>query len=154
MTVVGVIQGAHNRGSVGAAADLGQRPQFFDLCGGDDFERYTDCVGRSAVLLVLIHALFAGCEAQVASDVKAHILAGFLGQALVEVDRVLVELTYRVAHVEEWQESGGVPSGACRQLGSLEQRDIGPTFLRQMVERADANNATADHYDPKMRFHI
>ena len=51
-------------------------------------------------------------------------------------------------------QSGGVPSGACRQLGSLEQRDIGPTFLRQMVERADANNATADDYDPKMRFHI
>ena len=103
--------------------------------------------------MVLVHALAAGREAQVAGHVEAHVLAGLGRQALVEIDRVLVQLADGVAHVEERQQARGVPGRAGRQLGALEQHHIRPALLRQVVERADADDAAADHDHPRMRFH-
>ena len=153
VAVVGVVQRADDRGRVGAAAELHQRPQLFDALRGDYLERHADGVGGTAVLLVLVHALPAGCEAQVAADVEADVLAGLLRQALVQVDRVLVQLADRVAHVEERQQPRGMPGGSGGELGALDERDVLPALLGQVVERADAHHAAADHQRPNVRFH-
>ncbi len=79
VAVVRVVEGADDGGGVGAAAELDERPELLDPRRTDDFEGHADGVGRAAILLVLVHALFAGCEAQIAGDVKAHVLAGLRG---------------------------------------------------------------------------
>ena len=153
VAIVGVIQRAHDGGRVGAAAEFHQRPQFLHARGTDDFEGHADGVGGAAILLVLVHALFAGGEAQIAGNVKAHVLAGLGVQALVQIDRVLVQLADGVAHVEQRQEARGVPGGARGELGALDQRDIRPALLCQVIERADADDAATDDQDPNVRLH-
>ena len=77
-----MIERTDNRGRVGAAAELGERPQLFDPRRADHLERHADRVGGAAVLLVLVHALSTGGETQVAGDVEAHVLAGLRGRRL------------------------------------------------------------------------
>ena len=72
-----------------------------------------------------------------------------LRQALVEVDRVLVQLADGVAHVEQRQQSRGMPGGAGGELGALDQRDVRPALLRQVIERAHADHAAADDQRPE-----
>jgi hypothetical protein len=79
VAVVRVVEGADDGGGVEAAAELDERPELLDPGRTDDFEGHADGVGRAAIFLVLVHALFAGCEAQIAGDVKAHVLAGLRG---------------------------------------------------------------------------
>jgi hypothetical protein len=153
VSVVRVVKRADDGGGIGAAAQFDQRPQLLHALGTDDLEGHTDGVGRAAVLLVLVHALFAGRQAQVAAHVETDVLSGLLRQALVEIDRVFMQLADRVTHIEERQQAGGVPRGPGRELGALDQGDIGPALLRQVIERAHPNHAAADNQDPNMRLH-
>ena len=137
-----------------AIAELDQRPELLDLRGRDDLERYADGIGSPAILLILIHALATGSESQIAGHMKAHILAGLRRQPLVQIDRIFVQLADRIAHVEKWQQTGGVPGRTRSQLGALDEDDVRPAFLRQMIEGAHSNHAAADHHDPRMTFHF
>jgi hypothetical protein len=111
---------------VRAPPDLGQRPQGFDFRRPDHLEGDADGVGGTAVFLILIHAVAVGGEAQVARDVKAHVLSCFLRQPLVQIHRVFVELPDGVAHIEERQQSRRMPGGSSRQFGPLQEHDVGP----------------------------
>ena len=153
VTVVRVIERADDGRGVRAATEFGQRPQLLDTLGRDDLERHADGVGRAAVLLILVHALAAGRQAQVAGHVKAHVLAGLGRQPLVQIDRVLVQLADRVTHVEQRQEPRRVPGGACGELGALDQRHVGPALPRQVVERAHTHHAATDDQNPHVRLH-
>ena len=152
VAVVRVVESADDLRRV-AATEVDERPELLDFLRRNDLERHADGVGRAAVLQVLVHAVLAGGQAQVAGHVKADVLTGFRRQALVQVDRVLVELADRVAHVEEWQQAGGVPCRAGRQLGALKQHDIRPAFLDEVVKRTDANDTAADHDHSSMSLH-
>jgi hypothetical protein len=154
VTVVRVVQGADDVRRVAAVAEVDERPQLLDLARRDHLEGHADRIGRAAVLLVLVHPCPAGGEAQVAGHVEADVLTGLRGQALVQVDRVLVQLPDRIAHVKERQQAGGVPGGARRELGALEQHDVGPALLRQVIERGHADDPAADHHHPGMRLHL
>src|SRR5256885_13098340 len=68
VAVVRVVERADDDGGLGAAAELDERPELLDPRGTDDFERHADGVGRAAIFLVLVHALFTGCEAQISGD--------------------------------------------------------------------------------------
>ena len=81
---------------------------------------------------------------------KTHRLPGLLFEQLIEVDAVLVELADAVAHVEERQQPGGVPGGACGKLGLLDQHHVGPAQFGQMVEHVAAHDAAADHHHPRL----
>ena len=79
---------------------------------------------------------------------------GLRRQALVEVDRVLVQLADRVAHVEERQQAGGMPGRAGGELGRARAATTSvQPLVRQVVERADSDHAAADHDHPSVRFH-
>ena len=80
-------------------------------------------------------------------------LAGLGFEGLVEIDRVFVQLADGVAHVEERQEAGGVPGGAGGQLGLLDQDDVGPAALDEVIKRADADDSAADHHHARMALH-
>ena len=143
VAVVGMEEGAHQ------AVEVAERPERADLVGADQLEGDADGVRRAAIVAVLVHPLPVGGEAEVAGAVEAHRLPGLRLELLVEVDRVLVQLADAVAHVEERQQAGGVPGGACGELGLLDQHDVGPAELRQMVEHAAADDAAADHHHPR-----
>ena len=153
VAVVRVVQRADDVRRVAAIAQLHERPQALHFLGGDDAERHADGVGGAAVLQVFVHAVAVGGETQVAGDVEADVLAGFGGQVLVQVHRVLVELAHGVAHVEQRQQAGGVPGGAGGELGALQQGHVRPALLGQMVEGADADGASADDDDSVMALH-
>ena len=153
VAVVRVIEPADDRRRVRGAAERQERPQFLHLLRPDDLEGHADRVRRAAVLLVLVHAVARGREAEVPGHVEADVLPGLGRQALVEVDRVLVQLPDRVAHVEERKEAGGVPGGTGGQLRALEEHDIRPALVRQVIEGADPDGSAADHDHPRMLLH-
>ena len=130
--------------------EVAERPEVADLVGADQLEGDADGVSRAAVVAVFVHPLLVGGEPEVAGAMEAHRLPGLFLQLLIEVDRVLVQLADAVAHVEERQQPGRVPGGACGELGLLDQHDVGPAELRQMVEHAAADDAAADHHHPRL----
>ena len=103
VSVVGVVEGADE------VVRFGEGPERFDIGGGDEFKGHADGVGGAAVFFVFVHALVVAGEAQVAGDVEGDVLSGFGFEGFVEVDGVFVDLADGVTHVEEGEESGGVP---------------------------------------------
>ena len=65
---------------------------------------------------------------------KADVLAGLGLEALVEIDRVLVQLADRVAHVEERQQPGRMPGRTGGQFRALHQHHVRPALLRQVIK--------------------
>jgi hypothetical protein len=151
--VVRVIERAHEVRRIAVVAELDQRPELYHLLGADDLKRHADRVGGAAVFLILVHAIAAGREPQVSGDVETHVLPGLLGQALVEIHGVLVQLPDRVAHIEERQEPRRVPGGSGGELRTLEQHRVRPAFLCEVIERADTHHAATDHRDAGMSLH-
>ena len=84
---------------------------------------------------------------------KAHGLAGLALQLLIEIDAVFMQLADRVAHVEERQQTGGMPGRAVREIHLLEQHRVGPALLGQVIEDADADDAAADDDHTGVGFH-
>ena len=147
VTVVGMEQRAHQ------ALGLAERPQLGDFFGPDHLEGHADRIGGTTVLAVLVHALGLGGKAQIAGLVETHRLPGFGLEPLIEVDRVLVQLADRVAHVEERQQARGVPGRAVGEVGLLDQHRVRPPQLGEVIEDAAANDAAADHHRPGMATH-
>ena len=144
MAVIGMVERADQPFGVA------ERPEPGDLRRGDDLERNPDRVGGTAVLAVLVHALLVGREPEVPRHVKTDVLAGFLGQILVEVDRIFVQLADAVAHVEQRQQACGMPGRPGGQLGALAQYRIRPALLCEVVEGRDPDHPAADHHRPCM----
>ena len=130
-----------------------QRPELPDPLDIDDLAFDADGLRRALVEAVFVHAVAVGREAQVAVDMEADVLAGLGLQRLVEVDRILVQLADRIAHVEQRQQPGGVPCRAGSQLGALDQYDIAPALFGQVVERGNADHSAADHDDARLVLH-
>ena len=154
VAVIGMIERADDFRRAGAVAEFDQRPQIADLARADHLEGHADGIRRAAVFLVFVHAIAAGREAQISGDVETHVLAGFGGQTLVEIHRVLVQLADRVAHVEQRQQARRMPGRSRGQLGALQQHDVRPALQRQVIKRADAYHSAANHHDAGMSFHL
>ena len=135
------------------AGDVGQRPDLFQLFGRQPIDLDADRLGDTGVRAVFIEAILAGRDADVRHVRKPDVQPGFGFEARVQRDRILVQLAHRIAEVEQRQQAGGVPGRARRQFLALDQRDIGPAELCQMVQRADANHAATDHNHTCCRLH-
>ncbi len=153
VAIVRVVEGADDLRGLLAVAEVDQGPQTPDFLRINDAEGHTDRIGSAAVLEVLVHALATGRQAQVSRDMKTDVLVRLGGEALVQIHGVLVQLPDRVAHVEQRQEPRGVPGGAGGELGALNEHDVGPALLRQVVQGADANGTTANHHHARVRSH-
>jgi hypothetical protein len=64
-----------------------------------------------------------------------------------------MDLPNRVAHVEQGQEPRRVRRAGC-QLFALDEDDIDPACLREVVLRRDTHHASADHDHAGVRFHV
>jgi hypothetical protein len=80
-------------------------------------------------------------------------LAGDRLDLLVQVDGVGLELgDVRVA-VDGMHAAGRVPGRARGQLRALDQHDVAPAGLRQVIEHARADDAPSDDHDAGMGIH-
>ena len=118
----------------------------FTSSGVSTLTRDADRARDAGVIHVLVPAVPGAGEADVGDLAEADVLAGLGLERLVEGDRVFVDLADRVGEVEERQEPGGMPGRARGQLLPLDEHDIRPALLGEMIERRDADHAAADHH--------
>ena len=92
-------------------------------------------------------------EHQAADQMDAAGLAGDRLDLLVQPDGVVLQLGDVGVAVEGVHAAGGVPGRPRGQLVALQQHDVAPAGLGQVVEHAAADDAAADDDDLGMGFH-
>ena len=135
------------------AVGVAQRPDLLDLGRGQELDLHSDGAGDARVLVVLVHPVAIHREPDVAHQPQPHVLSGLLLQGAVQLDRGLVDLADRVAHVEQGEQARGVPGRAGGQLPALHQHHVGPPLPREVVEGAGPDDAAADDHDTGMGLH-
>ena len=88
-----------------------------------------------------------GCvgQHQPAGQVDAALLTGLGLDLAVQVDGVLLQAGDVGVAVEGVHAAGGVPRRTGGQLLALEQDDVGPACLGEVVEHAGADDTASDH---------
>ena len=119
----------------------------------DDLEVHAEIAAARARHLQPVEPLLGAGEIEAAGDVHAARDAGDRLDLLVEVDRVLLQLGDVGVAVQRVHAARGVPGRAGGQLGALDQHDVLPAALGQMIGDAGADDAAADDDDLCMRFH-
>ncbi len=135
------------------AIRLAERPELLDLCGRQHLDVDANGLGDALVGHELVEAVAGAGEADVRDLLEADRLAGLRFEGLVERDRVFVDLADRVAHVEERQKARRMPGRAGGELLALDEHDVAPALLGEMIERADADDPAADDDHPSLRSH-
>ncbi len=144
IAVVGMLDGADD------AVGFAQRPDFLQLCGRQLVDLDADGLGHAGVIHELVPAVRGAGEADVGAFLEAHMLAGLGFELAIELDRVFVNLADRIGHVEQRQQARRMPGGAGGQLLALDEDDIAPALLGQVVERRNADDAAADHHHARL----
>ena len=119
----------------------------------DDLGLHAEVAGAAADQVQRIHLALVGGQHQAAVRVQAAGLAGQRLELAIEVDRVFLQARDVGVAVERVHAAGRVPGRAGGQLALLEQHDVGPADLGQMVEDADPDDAAADHHRPSFGPH-
>ena len=132
------------------AIRLAQRPDLLDLGGREHVHLDADRLGNAGIIHELVPPILGAGEAYVGDFLETDVLARFGFKRVIQLDRVFVNLTHRVGQVEQRQQARGVPGGARCQFLPLDQDDVAPALLREVVERADAHHATADDDHARM----
>ena len=78
-------------------------------------------------------------------------LSGLRFEALVEDGAVPRQAGQVVTGAQLSDETGGMPGGSTGQLAPLQQHDVAPAELRQVVRDAAADDAAADDDDTRVR---
>ena len=100
-----------------------------------------------------IHPLGRVGKHDATGDVHRCVHAGLVEDLPVEVDRVLLESSDVGVTVEGVHPAGGMPCRTGGVLGALEQHDVGPARLCEVVEDGRADDAAADDNDLGVGFH-
>jgi hypothetical protein len=100
-----------------------------------------------------IHPLRRAGQHQPAGQVHAAGLAGNRFDLLIELDRVALQLGDIGVAIERVEPAGGMPGRAGGQLLPLDQHDIAPAGLGQMIEDAAPDDAAPDDDDLCLSLH-
>src|ERR1700678_399837 len=87
-----------------------------------------------------------------AGHVHADALAALLLDPVVEIDRVGLERGDVRVIVHRMEAGRGVPGRARREFRPLDQQNVRPAPMREVVQHARADDAAADDDDPIMTF--
>ena len=130
-----------------------QREDVLGFLGRDELEVHAQVPAARLRHAQEVHADLGVGEHQPAGQVDRAVLAGDALDLLVQLDRVLLEpRDVRVA-VERVHPARGVPRAAGRQLATLDEHDVGPAGLRQVVQDARADHAPTDDDDLRVLLH-
>ena len=129
-----------------------QRKQLTRLVGRDQLHRQAEGLRPARLTAKLLEALVARGEADAAALDPTRIVLGLGSQAPVEVDRVHHHLGQGDGVAKLADEPGGVEGRPGGELGALEQDDVVPTELGEVVgNRGPADAATDDHAARRVR---
>ena len=116
----------------------------FGLGRGDDLQVHSEvapaCLGHAQP----VEALAVVGEHQPARQVDRAVLAGARLDRAVQLDRVLLQLGHVGVAVERVHPAGGVPRRAGGELLALDEHDVGPPGLGEVVQHRRADDATPD----------
>ena len=124
-----------------------EREEVLRLLRADHLELHPEVAAAGDGHPEEVHPGLVAGEHQPAGQVDRAVLAGFLLDLLVQLDRVLLEPRHVRVAVEGVHAAGRVPRGAGGQLAPLEQDDVGPAGLRQVIQHAGADDAPTDDDD-------
>ena len=131
-----------------------QRPTFLDLISAQPFVAHVTGLGGRGIEHVFVHAFLRLRHAQVADHGKARIEAGFFLKRLVEIDRVFVDMSCRIGHVEKRQKTRRMPGTSTGQLVPLQQHHIIPTRLGEVIGNRRPDGTAADNKGFDIGFHV
>jgi hypothetical protein len=118
------------------------------ICSGP-----TISVSIGALGLEVVHALGRRGDGQAADVVQAAGLAADLLDLLVEPDGVALQGSHIRIGVQGVEATGRVPRGPGGEFRALDQDDVLPAELGEMIEDAASDHAAADDGHLNMRFH-
>ena len=121
-----------------------QREHRLRLLSRDDLDRQAEALGPARLALNLLVAGLGRRQPQAAELVPARILARLLGKLGVQPHRVLHHLGQADGRAQLADKAGGVPGRAVRQPVLLDEDDVVPPHLRQVVEDAAPAHTPAD----------
>ena len=130
-----------------------RREQLLRLGRRDQLDRQPEALGPAGLALQLLHAGLRRRQPQAAQLVPARVLAGLVLEVGVEAHRVLHHLGQADRRAELADQAGRVPGGAVREAVLLDQHDVAPAQLGEVVEDAAAADPAADHHRPCLSPH-
>ena len=123
-----------------------QREHLLRLVGRDQVERKAERLRPAGLAAQLLHPLLRGGQPQAAALDPAGVELRLLADPPVEVDRVHHHLRQRDRAAQLAHESRRVEARAGRELVAVDEDDVAPAELREVVgDRGPADAAADDH---------
>ncbi len=144
----GVVQGAHE------VLRVHQREDVRRLIGRDEIQFHAQIPAARLGHPQEVHPDLRIGQHQPARQVDGAVLARDPLEFLVQLDRVLLEPRHVRVAVERVHAAGRVPGGTGSQLAPLQQHDVGPAGLGQVVQHAGADHASTDDDDLGVLLHV
>ena len=135
------------------AVDVAERPDVLDLAGREELHLDADRFGDAGVVMILVHPVAGSRETDVRHLAKAGVESGLLFESLVQRHRIFMDLSDRIAEIEQRQQTRRMPGRARGQFLALDEHAVGPALPDEMVKRRDADHAPANHHCPRVRSH-
>ena len=129
------------------------REELGGLVHRQEVEVHAEVAAAGLGQLQPVEPLLRAGQHDAAREMHAAALAGDRLDLLVELDRVLLELRHIGVAVDRVHAARGVPGGARRELGALDQHHVAPARLREVVEHAGTHDSAADHHRFRVRLH-
>ena len=126
---------------------LQQREQVHGLGSGDDLELHAEVAPAGLGHAQPVEALAIAGEHQPAGEMDRAVLARAGLDRAVQLDRVLLQLGHVGIAVERVHPAGRVPRRPRGELLALDEYDVVPPRLREVVEHRRTDDATADDDD-------
>ena len=124
------------------------------LFGVDDLKVHVHTARHAGKVMVAFHLRLRVGEPDTAVGVVVvDGIVWVIGEFLVEVDRMGLQPHHRLVHAEVRDLRSGVPCRPAGQFIPLHQNDVGPSLLRQVVQRRAACDAAPDDDGLGPRFH-
>ena len=130
-----------------------QRVELFCFLHRQHFHVHAQVTTAGLRHLQPVETLWCVGKLQAAGQVNAAVLARLLLNFLVQIDGVLLQSGNVWVAIECVHAAGGVPCGTSSQLFALEQNNVRPASLGEVIQHGGAYNAATDNYYACRRFH-
>jgi hypothetical protein len=134
--------------------EVGERVEFARPIGSDDLERNAQRLRDPLAVVKFVDAILRSSDPQTPALMEVDRLSSLGFDRVVELEAVLEDLHQVPARDHLRAQARCVPRRAAREFACLDEGDVVPTELRQVVEDAAAGDAAADDDDFRFTSHF
>ena len=134
--------------------DHQQRMDRLDLDGVDQVTLNIEIIENALDVTEPVDFIIGQSQSDRPATVPAGGLTGFGFQSLVELGSFVVELGHAQPTDEMGNQARRMPGRTRSQFAFLDQHDIVPAFLGQVVQQPGTQDTATDHDDPCVFFHL